>query len=41
MGEVQEYQEQLYKDFMSEEISSNVDHVIEVLASKVSEANDA
>ncbi|MEX0896087.1 MAG: hypothetical protein WDZ94_04070 [Patescibacteria group bacterium] len=40
IGEIQEYREQLYKDFMREEISPNVDNVIELLASKVSETAD-
>lgn len=32
--DLKEYTEQLYKDFMRKEISPNIDHVIEVLASK-------
>jgi len=32
IARIEEYQEQLYKDFMRKEISSVVDHVIEVLA---------
>jgi len=41
VDEIQEYQEQLYKDFMRKEISPNVDHVIEVHASKATETSDA
>lgn len=41
VGEIQEYQEQLYKDFMRKEISPNVDYVIEVIASKTSKTSDA
>ena len=33
--ETQEYQEQLYKDFMRKELAPIVDHVIEVQAVKV------
>lgn len=34
ISQIEEYQEQLYRDFMRQEISPNVDHVIEVLAIK-------
>lgn len=37
----QEYQEQLYKDFMRKEISPNFDHIIEVIASKTFKVSDA
>lgn len=34
ISNLQEYEEQLYKDFMRREISPNKDHVIEIVASK-------